>query len=209
MRHSKKLICGLCLVLAFAACRSAMAEKPLQPVGHVDLSRYVGRWYVIASIPTRFERNGYNQVESYRLEPDGDVCTTFRFRQGGFRGPVKVIHSTASVVSGSGNGEWKVHLLWLLRLQYIVAWLAPDYSQVIVARDARDYVWLMARTPQISASDYQSMVARVQAMGYDLKGLRRVPQGWPEPDNAGEPSGSDCARRCCLRAALPSQSTTH
>ena len=184
MRHSRKLIC-LCLVLALTACRSAMAEKPIKPVGHVELPRYMGRWYVIASIPTRFGRDGYNQVETYRLDPDGEICTTFRFHNGGFDGPLKTIHSTATVLPGSGNAQWSVHLFWVLHEQYIVGWLAPDYSRVIVARDARDYVWLMARTPQVSPGEYRQMLARVRAMGYDLRKLRKVPQQWtgapPDP----------------------------
>lgn len=185
MRHSRKLLC-LCLVLALVACRSAMAEKPIRPVRHVDLPRYMGRWYVIASIPTRFGRDGYDQVETYRLQPDGKIYTSFRFHDGDFRGPPETIHSLATVVPGSGNAEWKVHLFWVLREQYIVAWLASDYSRVIVARDARDYVWLMARTPQISGADYRSMVARVRAMGYDTDELRKVPQELA----TGERSGS-------------------
>jgi apolipoprotein D and lipocalin family protein len=175
MRTPITLIC-LCLILGVAGCRPAMAEKPIEPVTGVDLSRYMGRWYVIASIPTRFERNAYDAVEVYRRDADGDIHTSFHFRRDGFEGPVKTIHSTATVVPGTGNGEWKVHLLRVLRAQYIVGWLAPDYSEVIVARDARDYVWLMARTPQISAIDYRAMLARVRAMGYDLRKLRKVPQ---------------------------------
>jgi len=178
MRHSKTLLC-LCLALTLTACRTAMAERPIPPVSHVDLPRYMGRWYVIASIPTRFERDAYNAVETYERQPDGSILTTFHFHRGGFDGPLKTIHSTATVVPDSGNAQWTVHLFWLLRLQYIVGWLAPDYSRVIVARDARDYVWLMARTPGISAVDYRDMVARVRAMGYDTSKLRQVPQRWP------------------------------
>jgi apolipoprotein D and lipocalin family protein len=175
MRHSKTLI-WLSLLLALAACRSGGVEQPIKPVSQVNLSRYMGRWYVIASIPTRFWSGGYDQVETYRLEPDGRIDTSFRFRRGSFQGPPETIPSVATVVPGSSNTEWKVRLFWLLREQYIVAWLAPDYSRVIVARDARDYVWLMARTPQISAAEYRSMLARVRAMGYDLRQLRKVPQ---------------------------------
>src|SRR5579862_6019251 len=126
MRHSITLIC-LCLALGLAACRPAMAERPIKPVSDVDLSRYMGRWYVLASIPTRFERNAYAAVESYRLEPDGDIDTSFRFHRGAFDGPRRTIDSTATVVPGSGNGEWQVHFLRVLRAQYIVGWLAPDY----------------------------------------------------------------------------------
>jgi apolipoprotein D and lipocalin family protein len=169
---------GLCLVLSLIACRSA--GKPIEPVSQVDLSRYMGRWYVIASIPTRFERDGYDQVETYRREANGDIYTSFSFRAGGPDGPLKKIHSTATVVPGTGSAEWKVHFFWVLREQYIVGWLAPDYSRVIVARDARDYAWLMARTPQISAADYHDMLERVRAMGYDLAKVRKVPQMAPQ-----------------------------
>jgi apolipoprotein D and lipocalin family protein len=86
----------------------------------------------------------------------------------------------ATVVAGSGNAEWRVHLLWVLREQYIVAWLAPDYGAVIVGRNARDYMWLMARTPQIPAGEYRRLLERVKAMGYDLSKVRKSPQRWPE-----------------------------
>ncbi|MDN5923427.1 MAG: lipocalin family protein [Xanthomonadales bacterium] len=172
-------------MLASSGC--ARASQPIAAVEHVDMSRYMGRWYVIASIPTRFERHGYNMVETYRRMPNGNVCTSLWFHEDGFNGPVKKLHSVASVVQHSGHARWKVHLFWLLREQYIVAWLKPDYSQVIVARDKRDYVWLMARTPRISAADYQAMLARVKAMGYDMSTLHKVPQQWPQA-NQGHPS---------------------
>ena len=191
MKRLRKPIC-LALALVLAGCGPASARKPIVPVSHVQLSRYMGRWYVIASIPTRFERDGYDQVETYHLESDGRICTSFRFDRGAFDGPPKTIHSTATVVPGSGNARWRVHLFWLLRLQYLVAWLAPDYSRVIVARDARDYVWLMARTPQITAGEYRRMVARVGAMGYDLSRLRRVPQRWSGAEQERASGGAVC-----------------
>ena len=58
--------------LSLAACRMcASARPPIVPVAHVDLSRYMGRWYVIAAIPTRIEHDDYNPVETYRLERNG------------------------------------------------------------------------------------------------------------------------------------------
>ena len=184
----------LVTILAAASllgCQSARAEPPLQPVSRVDLPRYMGNWYVIASIPTHFERDSYNPVETYRLEPDGEICTSFRFREGGFDGPLKRIHSVATVVPDTRSAQWKVHLYWILREQYIVSWLAPDYSRVIIARNARDYMWLMARTPTIPTAEYRQMLARIEAMGYDLSKVRKSPQRWPEagaePRRFGEP----------------------
>ena len=167
-------------LLAFAAGCGAARRPAIRPVPHVDMNRYMGRWYVIASIPTAFEQGGHNPVETYRLQPDGTVCTSFRFRRDSFDAPVRKIRSTASVVQGSSGAEWKVHLLGVMRLEYLVAWLAPDYSQVIVARNKRDHAWLMARTPTIPDADYSAMLRRLADLGYDLEKLQKAPQRWPE-----------------------------
>jgi apolipoprotein D and lipocalin family protein len=143
----------------------------------------MGDWYVIATIPTHFERDSYNAVETYKLQPDGDVATSFRFNEGAFEGKLKHIHSTAFIREDTGNAVWGVQVFWPIKAQYIVAYLKDDYSQVIVARDARDYTWVMARTPTISKADYDALMLKVEALGYPMDKVRKVPQSWP-------PSGS-------------------
>ena len=174
------------------ACATAMTscgvvaddQPPITPVARVDLPRFMGDWYVIATIPTRFEKNAYNAVEVYELQPDGDIATSFHFRAGAFDGEQKMISSTGYVVEGSGNAVWGVQVFWPVKAQYIVAYLNDDYSQTIVARDARDYVWVMARTPMISPADYVALVTRVKALGYNVSALRKVPQRWPGAEPA-------------------------
>lgn len=175
MNISKSLL--LACAVAFApGAALANSQPPIKPVAHVDLPRFMGGWYVIASIPTRFEKDAYNALEVYTLKPNGDVATSFHFREGGFDGKKKVIHSTGIVKDGTGNAVWGVQVVWPLKAQYIVAYLKDDYSQVIVARDARDYIWVMARTPTVSQADYDALMARVKALGYPLDKVRKVPQ---------------------------------
>lgn len=167
------MACALCFV-ACAACAASLA--PIKPVAHVNLPRFMGKWYLLATIPTRYGKDAYNAVETYTLQPDGNIHTTFSFHEGGFDGPYQHIHSTGYVTPGSGNAEWGVQLFWPFKLQYIVAYLKPDYSEMIVARDKRDYVWVFARTPQIPQADYAALVAQVRALGYPVASLRKVPQ---------------------------------
>lgn len=181
----------ICLaMLLTAGCANARA--PIAPVPVPDLSRFMGRWYVIASIPTRYERGGHNPVETYRLGPDGAICTWFRMRPGSLDAPVKLLHSSASVVPGTGNGQWRVHLFAFLGAQYVVGWLDPGYSQVMVVRDARDYLWYMARTPRVDEADYQAMLARAAAMGYDTARIIRAPQRWPEAGAGSQTFAGAC-----------------
>jgi len=155
---------------------------PIKPIDSLDLNRFMGSWYVIATIPTFFEKRAYNAVETYRLQADGHVATSFRFRNDSFDGELKTIHSTGFVTENSGNAVWRVQVFWPIKAQYIVAYLKDDYSQTIVARDARDYTWIMARTPTIPEADYEALLDRVGAMGYSYWKIRKVPQAWPEPN---------------------------
>jgi len=178
--HLSRALMLACGLLSISTGGYAIDLPPIKPVAHVDLPRFMGTWYVIASIPTRFEKNAYNAVETYKLQPDGNVYTAFRFRNGSFVNPLKAIHSTGYVNTDSGNAVWGVQVFWPIKAQYIVAYLKDDYSQTIVARDARDYTWIMARTPSIPQADYDQLLACVKALGYSMPKIRKVPQAWPE-----------------------------
>ncbi|MFT6047359.1 MAG: apolipoprotein D and lipocalin family protein, partial [Arenicella sp.] len=59
-------------------------------------------------------------------------------------------------------------------------YLNDDYSQVIIGRRKRDYVWIMSRTPSINEKDFQELVNQVVSLGYQRKDLVRVPQKWSD-----------------------------
>jgi apolipoprotein D and lipocalin family protein len=170
-----KLITLFCALL-LSACQTARVPLPVVP--HVDLQRFMGDWYVIASIPTFIEKGAHNAVESYRLDSDGTVATTFTFRKQRFDGKLKRHQPRGFVVEGSGNAIWGMRFVWPFKSDYRIAYLDASYGQTIIAREARDYVWIMARTPIIADTDYQRLVDRVKALGCDVSKLQRVPQRW-------------------------------
>ena len=172
-------LCGLGLL---AGC-AGQALPPVATVPQVDLQRFMGDWYVIAAIPTFIENEAYNAVESYRLDADGSIATTFAFRKGGFDGPLKTYEATGYVVDGSGNALWGMQFVWPIKAEYRIAYLAPDYGITVIARNARDYVWIMAREPRIDEGRYRQLVDFVDGLGYNVSGLRQVPQQWPAAAN--------------------------
>lgn len=188
LRGRRALRCSYALPICLASCwgaASAGTLPPIRPVPHVDLPRFMGTWYLIAAIPTLFERDAWNAVETYTLQPDGMILTTLRFNKGAAGGPLKKVNATAYVHPGSGGAVWGVRIFWPVKAQYIVAWLKPDYSEMIVARDARDYTWVFARTPTVTATEWASLKRQVAALGYSTSGLRKIPQSWSSmPDDA-------------------------
>ena len=165
---------SLFAVIPLAACSTM--TPPLQTVEHVDLPRFMGDWYVIANIPTFIERDAYNAIESYELVSDRKVATTFRFNQGALDGPLRIYRPTGYVGEDPSNAIWGMQFLWPIKADYRVMFLNQDYTQTVIGRNKRDYVWIMARTPTIPESDYQNIVRHVEEQGYDVRKIRRVPQ---------------------------------
>ncbi|MES2547848.1 MAG: lipocalin family protein [Pseudomonadota bacterium] len=147
-------------------------------VKQVDLSRFMGDWYVIAVIPTPIETQAYNAIEKYKLEADGTIATTFTYYKGAFDGPLKTYKPRGFVVKDTGNALWGMQFIWPIKAEYRIAYLDQNYQHTVIARNARDYVWIMARTPQIDDAKYVELTQFVKNLGYDTAKLRKVPQSW-------------------------------
>jgi len=171
------------LVLPFTALLCSCAGSRLPPtetVPQVELSRFMGDWFVIACIPTFIEKNAYNAIESYRLAEDGTVATTFTFRDGSFEGELKRYTPRGFIVDKSSNAVWGMQFIWPIKAEYRISYLDPAYSQTVITRTARDYVWVMARTPSIPDADFARLVELIDKLGYATANLRKVPQYWPQ-----------------------------
>jgi apolipoprotein D and lipocalin family protein len=165
-------------LLLVTGCSSSL--PPLKTVEKVDIGRFMGPWYVIACIPTFIETEAYNGVETYRLEPDGSIDTVFTFNKGGFDGPPRRYNPRGFIVDNVNNSTWGMRFVWPFKAEYLITHLNDDYSQTVIGRNKRDYVWIMARTPQIPEADYQRLVMELKEQGYDVNKLRKVPQRWPK-----------------------------
>ena len=168
-----KHIRALILLIAIIGCQS---HPSITTVQTVDIERFMGDWYVIASIPTAFEKNAFNALESYRLNEDGTVATTFTFNQGGFDGPRKTYTAKGFVSPEDGNAVWGMQFIWPFRAEYRIIYLTTDYTQTVIGRSKRDYVWVMARTPEIPAADNDRIRDFLVSEGYDIHRLQKVPQ---------------------------------
>lgn len=160
-----------------AGCQ-ILQPPPIRLVDKVDLPRFMGDWYVIANIPTFVEKGAHNAVESYRLDPDGTIATTFSFRADAFDGPVKTYQPRGYVVDTSSNAVWGMQFIWPFKGDFRIVYLTPDYGQTVIGRLKRDYVWIMARSPSIPEADYQNILAFLAEQGYDTRLIQRVPQRW-------------------------------
>jgi len=164
------------LIAALLGAGGCASHPPLAAVPQVDLPRFMGPWYVIANIPTYIERGAHNAIESYRLDADGSIATTFTYNADRDDGPAKAWHPRGFVVPGTGNAVWGMRFVWPIRAEYRIFYVDEAYSRTIIARSARDYLWIMARTPQIPEEELQRLISMAGAAGYDTSRIQRVPQ---------------------------------
>ncbi len=177
LKHLYLLVC-----LSLLGCATAMNPIPL--VTNVDLPKFMGDWYVIANIPTAIEKEVYNGIENYKLNADGTIATTFTFYKGAFDGPLKKYEPKGFVQKDSNNALWGMQFIWPIKAEFRITYLDDQYQRTIIARNARDYVWIMARTPQISDAEYKELTDLVASYGYDMTKLRKVPQQWSRAENS-------------------------
>lgn len=154
--------------------------EPLKPISRkVDLQRFMGKWYVIAAIPTFAEKGAHNAVENYSWnEEEQRIDVLYTQRTGSFEGKTKEIPQKAFVHNTETNAEWRIQIFWFVKLPYLIVDLAEDYSYTIIGVPNRNYVWIMSRNPQMDEAVYQSLVAKIQGMGFDIKELIKTPQKW-------------------------------
>ena len=150
--------------------------KPIDTVDYVDLDRFMGKWYVIANIPTFIEKDAHNATETYRLESDGTIATTFRFNKGGLDGPVKTYHPRGFIRDNQSNAVWGMQFVWPFKAEYLVIYLDENYSLTVIGRTKRDYVWIMAREPVIPDDKYSLILDFLQEQEYDISKVQKVPQ---------------------------------
>ena len=152
-------------------------------VRDVDLERYLGRWYEIASFPQRFQRGCVATTARYTRREDGRIRVENECRDGSFDVELRRIEGVAWVADPEvTNAKLRVRFFWPFSGAYWIIDLDPEYRFAAVGHPSRDYLWILSRTRTVEAATYDALLARIDAQGYDLERLQRTPQP-PEPSS--------------------------
>jgi apolipoprotein D and lipocalin family protein len=163
------------LLVALLACRSPAA--PLQVVDEIDLDRYLGHWYEIASFPQRFQAGCVATSASYSRRDDGRIRVENVCREGRFDGELRRIEGLARVADPAGSqARLEVQFFWPFHGDYWVIELDPAYRWAVVGHPSRRYLWILARERSLEPALYDDLLRRIASHGYDVSRLRRTPQ---------------------------------
>ncbi len=158
------------------AAPAAGRAKPLEAVPHVELDRYLGTWYEIATIPQRFQKGCVGVTAEYSLREDGDVQVVNTCHEGTLDGNVKRVVGKAWVVDKKTSAKLRVRFFWPFSGSYWIIGLAPDYTWAVVGHPNRKYLWILCRSPQMDAALYQELLTLIAGQGYDLTKIEKTLQ---------------------------------
>src|SRR5512143_2718635 len=169
--HSN-LIPGAILLLSLSCASGPGAGiTPPDVVTQVDLSRYLGTWFEIASFPQRFQRGCADTKAVYSLRADGTIeVLNSCFRNG----KTDVAKGKAWVVDKTTNAKLKVSFFWPFRGDYWIIELGRDYEYAVVSAPSRKYLWILAREPRMDETLYASIIEQLRARGFDIAKLQRT-----------------------------------
>ncbi len=146
-------------------------------VNRLNLQKYSGKWFVIASIPTKFDKDWNYITESYHVNDKGDVdvVTTYKKEK---TAPEKTVKSKGFPIEQSQNLKWKVQFIWPFKADYLVEELNDDYTYVVVGHPKRKFLYIMNRSGIMGKLQYEEIIKRCAQKGYDISKLRRISQSF-------------------------------
>ena len=171
---------GPLIALVLSGCATSTTERlqlpPLRTVEKVDLSRYLGTWYEIASFPHSFQKGCTASTANYTLRADGEIDVVNRCRKNSLDGPEQVAHGRARVVDKQSNARLEVSFFGPFWGPYWVVDLGADYEYAVVGHPGRDYLWILSRTPTLAPEVYEGILRRLAEQQYPTERLVKTRQ---------------------------------
>ncbi|PSS21025.1 Temperature-induced lipocalin-1 like [Actinidia chinensis var. chinensis] len=170
-----------------------MAKKEMEVVKGLDLERYMGRWYEIASFPSRFQpKSGINTRATYTLREDGIVNVLNETWTDDKRGFIEGTAYKADPKSDEAKLKVKFYVPPFLPIipvvgDYWVLFIDDDYQYALIGQPSRKYLWILCRQNHIAEETYKQLVQRAKDEGYDVSKLHQTTHTDPPPEGEDGP----------------------
>ena len=145
----------------------------LEVVPHVELEKYLGKWYEIAHLPAKFEEGCNETTATYTLLKDGRISV---FNQSIKNGKIKQAKGKAKVVDKNSNAKLKVTFFWPFYGDYWIIKLGNDYDYSVVGTPNLKYLWILSRTPQMDDMLYSQLIEYAKSKGFEVNKLIKTLQ---------------------------------
>ncbi len=171
-----KMVFKISLLLSVLLFSKISIAQDLETVSGVDLQKYAGKWFEIASFPQRFQKGCNCTTAEYTLTSKNYLIVENRCKKDSLNGKSLYIKGKVFSEKNTGNAKLKVQFFWPFKGKYWIIDLAADYSYAVVGHPNRNYLWILSRTASMDNVVYQEIVSRIEANGYDVSKILKTKQ---------------------------------
>ncbi len=140
----------------------------LEVVPHVDLSRYLGKWYELAHLPFKFQEGCNETTATYTLLANGAISVLNECTK---NGKVKRARGKAKIVDKTTNAKLKVKFFWPFYGDYWIIKLGEYYEYSVVGTPNRTYLWILSRKPEMDNALFAELTQFAKSKGFDVGNL--------------------------------------
>lgn len=148
----------------------------LEVVPHVDLAKYLGKWYEIAHLPAKFQEGCSETTATYALSEDGNISVLNECKR---NGKIKRAKGKAKIVDKATGAKLKVTFFWPFYGDYWIIKLGENYDYAVVGTPDRKYLWILSRTPTMDGKLFFELTEFAKSKGFDVNRLVMTSQ--PQP----------------------------
>jgi apolipoprotein D and lipocalin family protein len=143
-------------------------DNSLEVVSHVELERYLGKWYEIAHLPAKFQEGCNETTATYTLLDNGRISVLNQCKK---NDKIKLAKGKAIVVDKTTNAKLKVTFFWPFYGDYWIIKLGDAYDYSVVGTPNRKYLWILSRTPEMENSLFAELIQFVKLKGFEVGNL--------------------------------------
>lgn len=141
---------------------------------HVELNKYLGKWYEIAHLPAKFQEGCSETTATYSSDGKGNVIVLNECKR---KGKVTRSKGKAKVVDKITGAKLKVTFFWPFYGDYWIIKLGDSYEYSIVGTPNRKYLWILNRNPQMNDNLYSELTEFARSKGFDVEKLIKTSHG--------------------------------
>ncbi|MCK9612426.1 MAG: lipocalin family protein [Bacteroidales bacterium] len=176
----KYIIMGLLLSITSAICLNSCSTIPEGAVAVKPfyVEKYLGKWYEIARLDFKYERDLNNTTAEYSLRDDGKIKVDNK----GFNTKTKKWKHAIGKAKFAGEKDvamLKVSFFGPFYTGYNVIALDDDYKYALVAGKSLKYLWILSRETNMPDDIKQNYLNIAESVGYKTSDLI-----WVEHDKA-------------------------
>lgn len=168
MKQNKLIVTLSLLLLMFnTGCSSTKDMKRTETVKHLELNKFLGKWYEIARYDHSFERGLSGVTATYSMREDGKIKVLNQGFKGGLNGKLSQAEGKAKIPNLQEPGKLKVAFFWIFYADYFVLELdEQEYQWALIGSSSEKYLWILSRTPQLEESVKEHLLQKMKERGY-------------------------------------------